>query len=547
MPLSRPRLISVEFPIVVALAMLASACLIRSQSAAADRKSPSQAGKSPPPERTQKPKRPLTISKQTTYLVGPLDRDGYVDYLAALNHLDSRGVTPENNAGILLVRAMGTSDLAPEERTRFYQLLGIKPLPEAGPYLRDFGDFVKNQRRMPWTKQEAADFDRSMDEPWSPRDLPLVAEWLKSNEKPLELVVAATRRTACYLPLCESKDLGLIGVRFPFLTGSRTAARLLLARAMLEIGAGQIAEAEQDLLACHRLSRLYGRTPFSIPVLVAIAIDSLACQGDAQLMQPGRLSAAGARAYQLQLRHLAPLRPMADVIDMSERYEFLDTVSQLARNRVAPADALGLFGTYFFKPIDKYFSDRSAINWDDALVFGNQQFDRAVAAARQPTFPKRKLALNQLSQELRNMTADLRDGEKMTAAFAVAVARHDLGRLMGKLLTVLLMPAFEATCQAENRAHTREALGQLGFALAAYHADHHSYPDSLNALAPQYISRIPGDLYTEGPLHYRRESAGCLLYSVGANGRDDSGRTFDSQPRGDDIVLRLAGKLHVKP
>ena len=53
-----------------------------------------------------KPKRPITISKQTTYLVQPLDRDGYVDYLAALNHLDSQGVTPENNAGILLVRAM---------------------------------------------------------------------------------------------------------------------------------------------------------------------------------------------------------------------------------------------------------------------------------------------------------------------------------------------------------------------------------------------------------------------------------------------------------
>ena len=296
-PLSCRRLIAVEFPIVVALglALLVSACFVPRQSAAADRESPAQTGKSPPSERAGKPKRPITISKQTTYLVQPLDRDGYVDYLAALNHLDSQGVTPENNAGILLVRAMGTSDLAPEERTRFYQLLGIKPLPEAGPDLRDFGDFVENQRRLPWTKQEEADFDRSMHEPWSRRDLPLVAEWLKANEKPLGLVVAATRRTGCYLPLVEPKQPGLVGIQFPCLDGSRNAARLLVARAMLHIGERKIAEAEEDLLACHRLGRLYGRTPFMIPALVAIAIDSTALQGDVQLMESGGLSAAGAR------------------------------------------------------------------------------------------------------------------------------------------------------------------------------------------------------------------------------------------------------------
>ncbi len=144
------------------------------------------------------------------------------------------------------------------------------------------------------------------------------------------------------------------------------------------------------------------------------------------------------------------------------------------------------------------------------------------------------------------MMPEIRDPEKLTASFETAVAHRDLGRLMGKLLTGMLMPALEPALEAENRAHTRESLGQLGFALAAYHADHGGYPESLNALAPKYISRLPHDLYTEGPLHYRREGAGCLLYSVGANGVDDGGRTFHSQPSGDDIVLRLADKPRLK-
>ena len=33
----------------------------------------------------KKPKLPFTISKETTYIVEPLDNDGYPDYVAALN------------------------------------------------------------------------------------------------------------------------------------------------------------------------------------------------------------------------------------------------------------------------------------------------------------------------------------------------------------------------------------------------------------------------------------------------------------------------------
>jgi hypothetical protein len=322
---------------------------------------------------------------------------------------------------------------------------------------------------------------------------------------------------------------------------------LLVARAMLDIGEGKIAEAEQDLLACHRLGRLYGRTPAAIPALVAIAIDGVACQGDVQLMQSGRLSAARALAYQRQLRQLAPLPLMAHVIGTAERYLILDEISQLARKRLAPADALFLYSSNILTQIDKVFADSSSLNWDDALVFANQQFDKAVAAASQPTGPARKKAWQQLDQELHKVTPELSDPAKLTAPFVFAVAHKDLGRLMGQLLTGMMMPALQACSEAEDRARTREALGQLGFALAAYHAEHDGYPENLNALVPKYISRMPNDRYTEGPLHYRREGAGCLLYSVGTNGMDDDGRTSDSQPRGDDLVLRLADRLHLKP
>ena len=113
-------------------------------------------------------------------------------------------------------------------------------------------------------------------------------------------------------------------------------------------------------------------------------------------------------------------------------------------------------------------------------------------------------------------------------------------RQIGKTLIATLMPAIGSACEAETRARTRDALGQLGLALTAYRADHSAYPESLNVLAPRYIAQVPRDLVNEQPLHYKRQGDGILLYSVGTNGVDEGGRSFDSQPPGDDLVLKIS-------
>jgi hypothetical protein len=511
---------------------------------------PSCSGDEKPPAPNSKAKPRITVSQKTTRLVEPLDRDGYVDYLAALNQRASQGVKPENNAGVLLVRTLGATRLEPSERAEFFKLLGLEPLPERGNYLTDFKDFVKNERHLPWTKKEEAELEQSARGPWSGRDLSLLDEWLKANEKPLELVVAATRRSRCYLPLVRPTGKTLVEISFAGWEGARGAARLLVARAMLRLGEGKVGEAEQDLLACHRLGRLYGQTPFVIPALVGIATEAVAWQGDAALIEFGDLSSAAALAYQQQLRELTFLPALAEAIDGSERCIFLDIVSQMAREKLAPSAALDLLRTtssskVFGRAFDQYFTSRSAVNWDDALVFGNQQYDQAVAAARQPTVLARQRAFAQLNQDISTLKS--RYGpEKIIGELAKAIAREEMGGLMGRMMAILLIPGLAPAFEAEHRGQTREVLGQLAFGLAAYHADQGTYPESLNALAPKYISRVPNDPFTEQPLHYGRNGAGFRLYSVGRNGTDDGGRGFASQPRGDDVLIDISGKHRAK-
>src|SRR5262245_31255046 len=61
------------------------------------------------PPKQVKPR--FTISKETTCVKGPVDKDGFIDYATALHERLSNGVTPENNANVLLWKAMGPADL----------------------------------------------------------------------------------------------------------------------------------------------------------------------------------------------------------------------------------------------------------------------------------------------------------------------------------------------------------------------------------------------------------------------------------------------------
>jgi hypothetical protein len=69
----------------------------------------------------------ITIGRETTYLDGPVTQDGAIDYVAAVNQRESAGVTPENNAVVLLVQAYGPGLLGDGIRDRYLELLGGSP------------------------------------------------------------------------------------------------------------------------------------------------------------------------------------------------------------------------------------------------------------------------------------------------------------------------------------------------------------------------------------------------------------------------------------
>ena len=85
----------------------------------------------------------FTLSRETTGVMGPLRKDGTVDYVAALDAIASRGVTVENNAAVALYEIIGPGEILPELRPEYFKRLGIAPLAVRGNYFITLDQLVQ--------------------------------------------------------------------------------------------------------------------------------------------------------------------------------------------------------------------------------------------------------------------------------------------------------------------------------------------------------------------------------------------------------------------
>ncbi len=135
--------------------------------------------------------------------------------------------------------------------------------------------------------------------------------------------------------------------------------------------------------------------------------------------------------------------------------------------------------------------------------------------------------------------------QSLERPYSPGAAKENDGR---SSLTRLLTPAFDITHarQCEMTAFVRITRAYL--ALLQYRTAHGAFPATLDALNLDGLS----DPFAQGPLHYRAEGEGFILYSVGMDGKDNGGRPSpprrSSDPRSQrnaecDIVRRFPDQM----
>ncbi|MCS6976040.1 MAG: hypothetical protein NZM31_03385 [Gemmatales bacterium] len=486
-----------------------------------------------------KPVRPLPLSRETTYFTGPLDAEGYIDYKAALNDLLSEGVTPETNANVLIWQAIGPRPEGVAMPPELFRRLGISEPPPRGNYFTGLTEFLKHRLKLHQAELEVLleQEDELASKPWEREEHPFVAAWLDANEEPLMILLEATRRPRYYNPLVSisPKPTPVVFALLPNVPKCREAVKALTARAMLKVAEGDYESAWQDLLACHRLARLLGQGSTLVEYISGLAVEQMACQADLVFLDSANLTSEQIKRYLGDLQALPPLSSPADKFDVAERVVCLDMLQLARRGEMGQFTALGT-GTPSRKATWFERQALANVDWEPVFRNANEWYDRLAKALRENDRTTREKALQEIDAELARRRRDL-SGPNIV--FAWLSPRKNLGVAISETLMSLLTPAVLRVQKSHEKTEQTHRNLLIAFALAAYRSEHGQYPETLDALAPEYLPTVPNDVFTGKPLIYRRTQQGYLLYSPGPNDLDEAGRGADDDPRGDDISVRM--------
>ncbi len=109
---------------------------------------------------------------------------------------------------------------------------------------------------------------------------------------------------------------------------------------------------------------------------------------------------------------------------------------------------------------------------------------------------------------------------KFYGAFGISDRKWQPDKIFAYQLSGSLGAVFQRCAQDQSSVD----LARIACALERYRLAHGEYPEMLDALAPQFMEKIPHDIIGGQPLHYRHTDGGkFLLYSVGWNEKDDGG------------------------
>ena len=300
-------------------------------------------------------------------------------------------------------------------------------------------------------------------------------------------------------------------------------------------------EAWEDLLACHRLARLAGQGPTLVEAGGHCHGRDGLCRRPG-LLQHARLTPAQIARMRADLDKLPPLPKMVDKINVAERFMYLDSVGMVARGRAQHVTGLtgggkpkGMFESLMDSTAGKRSTGTTCCGWAIPGTIG------LADACGKPPRSERERRWKRSTATSRSWRHRPRTGNRWAcdagqpAVRAVGVDRPDVGlhAAAGDLRSAI---------KAEDRATMQFEVTRLAFALAAYRADHGGYPAKLADLAPQYVAKVPRDIFNDAELHYRLQGGGYLLYSVGVNGKDDGGKGYDDRKGGedwDDLAVRV--------
>jgi hypothetical protein len=356
-------------------------------------------------------------------------------------------------------------------------------------------------------------------QPQSPAADVLLA--LSKYDSAIEELRRASRRPCSRFPLNYDTDRPY-DIWLPHLAALKHCSQVLQLRAIAELQNNQSGKAMDDVKLMLCLTESIHSEPFLISHLVRIAMVNLTLQPVWEGLVEHKWSDA----------QLAELNQELARLDFLADYEFSMRGERACT--IAMIDHLRRTRNYreFFGPFsDGLFDDSRPENP------GEQVAGVAFHLVPSSVFYQNELAIARMHQQLFLPIVDVERriaSPETTRRAGDAIVKMREHWSPNNVFACMLLPAIPTTAKKYAYGQSSMDMARVAIALECYRLAHGEYPESLDALSPQFMEKIPHDIINGQPLHYRRtdgppsQSFGAasgkfLLYSVGWNETDDGG------------------------
>jgi hypothetical protein len=339
-------------------------------------------------------------------------------------------------------------------------------------------------------------------------------KWSDQFEEEFAIIHEALQRPSLRM---EGDYTDPFEVPIPNFVTIRAFAQTLGARAQCHLMLGQPGEALRDVTLLHESRRLMSemKPMMLVASMVEVAVTGLYMNTIADGMRMQAWREPQLAALEGQLKSINLLQPVKQSFETQAVYtsRYLETATTAQIEKVFNSFSsrrtnswTALEGSVFAKLIPRgwvYQNIVTSVDLDTKIEIG-------LDAAGQIAFPDR---INALSSKADSVFSHW-------TPYAFVASR--------------MAPHFGAACQTTALNQTEVNQGLVACALERYQLAHGEYPETLDALIPQFIDKIPHDVIGGQPPHYGRAADGTfLLYSIGWTGRDNGGVRGKSNADGD--------------
>jgi len=343
-----------------------------------------------------------------------------------------------------------------------------------------------------------------------------------------ELRSASQRSQSRFNIRYDNNDL--FGILLPHLAVIKKACQILTARSAAELALPQTEQAFSDVMLMLHLVDASKSEPFLISHLVRVAELQMTMQIIWEGFAGRQWSDSQLLALQARLQEFNFFEDLKRSLE-GERAGANWTIEQVrVRRDLVKVGGLNMDGdeglgsndsireaavVYKLCPAGWYYLEQLNYNriFDEWIVTGFNATDRRV-------FPKR------CEDNRRQMVAAFSNPRSL-------IMEH-------RVFAGLLLPALSGTITKIALAQNAVQEAIVACALERFRLSKGQYPESLDGLAPQFVTKLPPDVMNGEPLRYRRTEDGkFVLYSVGWNEVDDGGviaRTEGSPNKVQDIT-----------